>query len=423
VTENNWAGTHAFAATRWHRPTTLREVREIVAAEPRVRVLGSRHSFTDIADSDALVVLDDLRREVVVDRDAGTVSVNAAIKYGELAQTLGAEGLALHNLASLPHISIAGAIATGTHGSGEANGNLATAVNWIELVTSDGDVVTAARGDADFDGFVVGLGALGAVTRVALDVEPAYAVRQRVFEGLGWDALAEHFDAIAGAGYSVSVFTRWGDATDQVWIKSRVTDEPEEVRDELFGASAATVERHPILGLDAVNCTPQLGVPGPWADRLPHFRMGFTPSAGEELQSEYHLPRRQGPAASEALRAIAEVIRPVLLVTEIRWIAADTLWMSPNHDQDTVAIHFTWKREPAAVRRALVDVEAALLAFGARPHWGKLFLADAATIEPLYERLSDFRSLAERLDPRGAFRNAWLERHALGARARARRST
>jgi len=414
VTETNWAGTHAFAATRWHRPTTLREVREIVAAEPRVRVLGSRHSFTDIADSDALVILDDLRREVVVDRDAGTVSVNAAIKYGELAQTLGAEGLALHNLASLPHISIAGAIATGTHGSGEANGNLATAVNWVELVTSNGDVVTAARGDADFDGFVVGLGALGAVTRVALDVEPAYEVRQRVFEGLGWDALAEHFDAIAGAGYSVSVFTRWGDATDQVWVKSRVTDEPEEVRDELFGATAAAVERHPILGLDPVNCTPQLGVPGPWADRLPHFRMGFTPSAGEELQSEYHLPRRHGTAAIEALRAIAEVIRPVLLVTELRWIAADTLWLSPNHDQDTVAFHFTWKREPDAVRRALVDVEAALLAFGARPHWGKLFLADAATIEPLYQRLSDFRSLAERLDPRGAFRNAWLERHVLG---------
>jgi xylitol oxidase len=415
VTETNWAGTHAFAAARWHRPTSLREVREIVAGAPRVRVLGSRHSFTDIADSDALVVLDDLQREVVVDRDARTVSVNAAMRYGELAQTLEGEGLALHNLASLPHISIAGAIATGTHGSGAANGNLATAVNWIELVTSDGDVVTAARGDEDFDGLVVGLGALGAVTRVALDLEPAYEVRQRVFEGLAWDALAEHFDAIAAAGYSVSVFTRWGDEVDQVWVKSRVSDAPEEVREELFGAVAATVDRHPILGIDPVNCTPQLGVPGAWADRLPHFRMGFTPSAGEELQSEYHLPRRHGPAAIEALRALAGVIQPVLLVTEIRWIASDALWMSPNHEQDTVAIHFTWKREPAAVRQALVDVEATLLPFGARPHWGKLFLADAATIEPLYQRLADFRRLAERLDPRGAFRNAWLERHVLGA--------
>jgi xylitol oxidase len=415
VTETNWSGTHSFAAATIHRPTTLTEVREIVAAAPRVRVLGSRHSFTDIADSDELIVLDDLRREVVVDRHEHVVSVNAAMKYGELAQTLVAEGLALHNLASLPHISIAGAIATATHGSGAANGNLATAVNWIELVSSEGDVVTAARGDEDFDGIVVGLGALGAVTRVALDVEPDYEVRQRVFEGLAWEALFAHLDAIANAGYSVSVFTRWGETTDQVWVKSRVTGEPEEVRDELFGAVAATVDRHPILGLDPVNCTPQLGVPGAWSDRLPHFRMGFTPSAGEELQSEYHLPRHHAVAAIAALRALADAIRPVLLVTEIRWIAADRLWMSPQYERDTVAIHFTWKREPAGVRRVLEAVEAALAPFAARPHWGKLFLADAAAIEPLYQRLADFRRLAERLDPRGAFRNPWLERHVLGA--------
>jgi xylitol oxidase len=415
VTGANWAGTYAFRAATLHRPSTLQEVREAVAAAPRVRVLGSRHSFTDIADSAELITLDSLWPELVVDRGAGTVSVNAAMKYGELAQALRAEGLALHNLASLPHISIGGAIATATHGSGATNGNLATAVASIELVTSDGSVVSAARGDDDFDGLVVGLGALGAVTRVALDVEPTYDVRQRVFEGLGWDALAEHFEAIATAGYSVSVFTRWGATTDQVWVKSRVTDAAEEVSDELFGAIAATVDRHPILGLDPINATRQLGVPGAWSDRLPHFRMGFTPSAGEEIQSEYHLPRRHAAAAIEALRGLADTIRPVLMVTEIRWIAADRLWMSPQYDQDSVAIHFTWARDPAAVERALVAVEAALAAFGARPHWGKLFLAGAAEVAPLYERLPDFRRLVDRLDPRGAFRNAWLERHVLGA--------
>ena len=412
--EANWAGSHTYGAAKLHRPTTLREVRDVVSAAPRVRVLGSRHSFTDIADSDELIVLDDLRREVVVDRDAGTVSVNAAMKYGELAQTLNAEGLAVHNLASLPHISIAGAIATATHGSGAANGNLATAVVGIELVTSDGAVVNAARGDDDFDGLVVGLGALGAVTRVTLDVEHAYDVRQRVFEGLSWDALDEHFDAIAASGYSVSVFTRWGETVDQVWVKSRVTDAPEEVAGELFGAVAATVDRHPILGLDPVNCTPQLGVPGPWSDRLPHFRMGFTPSAGEELQSEYHLPRRHAGAALAALRGLADTMRPVLQVTELRTIAADRLWMSPQYDQDTVAVHFTWERDADAVRRVLADVEAALAPFAARPHWGKLFLAGSGEIARLYPRLPDFRALAQRLDPRGAFRNAWLERHVLG---------
>jgi xylitol oxidase len=309
---------------------------------------------------------------------------------------------------------VAGAIATATHGSGTRNGNLATAVAGLELVTSTGETVTARRGDADFDGLVVGLGALGAVTRVTIDVEPAYEVRQRVFEGLDWAALDEHFDAIAQSGYSVSVFTRWNETVDQVWVKSRVTGAPEEARAELFGAVPATVERHPILGLDPIHCTPQLGVPGAWSDRLPHFRMGFTPSAGEEIQSEYHLPRRHAGAAIAALRELADTMRPVLQVTELRTIAADRLWMSPQYEQDTVAFHFTWERDADAVRRVLADVEAALAPFGARPHWGKLFLAGAGEMARLYPRLPDFRALAERLDPRGAFRNAWLERHVLG---------
>jgi xylitol oxidase len=350
----------------------------------------------------------------VVDREAGTVTCGAAMTYGELAPALAAQGLALHNLASLPHISIAGAVATATHGSGGANGNLATAVSGLEMVTSTGDVLTASRGDDDFDGMVVGLGALGAVTRVALDVEPAYEVRQRVFEALSWDALDEHFDAVTQSGYSVSVFTRWGDTVDQVWVKSRVDDAPEIARAELFGAVAATVERHPILGLDPVNCSPQLGVPGPWSDRLPHFRMGFTPSNGEEIQSEYHVPRPQAKAAIRAVHGLADTLRPVLQVSEIRTIAADGLWMSPQYGQATVGLHFTWTREPEAVARVLVDLEAALAPFQARPHWGKVFLADAAALAPRYERLGDFAALAERLDPRGAFRNAWLATHVLG---------
>jgi xylitol oxidase len=415
VREVNWAGTHRYAADQLHRPATVEQLQEIVARAPRMRVLGSRHSFTDIADSAELVSLDGLPADVVVDHAAGTVSASAAIRYGELAEALNTEGLALHNLASLPHISVAGAIATATHGSGAGNGNLATAVSGLELVASSGEIVTAACSDCDFDGFVVALGALGAVTRVTLDVEPAYEVRQRVFEGLEWPALIEHFDAINACGYSVSVFTRWDASVDQVWVKSRVGDAPEDIANELLGAVAATIERHPILGLDPVNCTPQLGVPGPWSDRLPHFRMGFTPSAGEELQSEYHLPREHAGAAIEALRGVASAIRPVLQVTELRTIAADRLWMSPQYQRDTVAVHFTWEREPDAVRRALVPVEAALAPFAARPHWGKLFLAEAEAIVPLYPRLADFRDLADRLDPRRAFRNAWLERHVLGA--------
>jgi alditol oxidase len=410
----NWAGNYTYRAERLHRPSSVEELREIVAAARQIRVLGSRHSFTGIGDAAELVTLDELPPDIVVDRTARTVSCSAAVRYGALAEALKPEGLALRNLASLPHISVAGAVATATHGSGDTNGNLATSVAAVELVTSDGGLVTRARGDDDLDGLVVGLGALGAVTRVTLDVEPAYEVRQRVFEDLRWDALFEHFDAITASAYSVSVFNRLHDTTaDQVWIRTRVTGEPEQIRDDLFGARPATEELHPLPGMDPVNCTPQLGRPGLWSDRLPTFRMGFTPSSGEEIQSEYLIPREHAVPAIEAVRALAGSIRPVLQACEIRTMAADHLWLSPQYATDTIGIHFTWKREQQAVERVLVDVEAALAPFTARPHWGKLFLARAPEIAPLYERLPDFLALAARMDPRCAFRNRWLEERVL----------
>jgi xylitol oxidase len=390
----------------------VEQLQEIVAGATQVHVLGSRHSFTGIADADELVTLDALPADVAVDETAGTVSFGAAIRYGELAGRLAAADLALHNLASLPHISVAGAVATATHGSGVRNGNLATAVAAGEMVTSSGEILAVRRGGPDFDGMVVGLGALGAVTRLTLDVQPAFEVRQRVFEGLSWAALDENLDEILASGYSVSVFTRWQDAVDQVWIKSR-TDQPD--RTDLFDARPATVDRHPILELDPAACTPQLGRPGAWSDRLPHFRMGFTPSAGEEIQSEYLLPRRHAAAAIDAVRGLADRIRPLLLVCEIRTIAADDLWMSTSQGRDSVAFHFTWKRRPYDVGRVVVDVEDALAPFEPRPHWGKLFAADAADLVPRYGRHADFVRLVERLDPRRAFRNAWLEQRVLGS--------
>jgi alditol oxidase len=265
----------------------------------------------------------------------------------------------------------------------------------LELVTSSGDVVRAARGDADFDGLVVGLGALGAVTRVTLDVEPAYEVATRVFEHVPWDA------PVLGAAYSVSAFTRWDEDIDMVWVKSRADEPPPELP-----GTPATVEHHPIPGISAESCTPQLGVPGPWSARLPHFRMEFTPSNGEEIQSEYFVERSRGAEALDAMRAIGPRIRPLLQVSEVRTIAADRLWLSPQYERDTLAVHFTWVRDQAGVERALRDVEEALLPLGAVPHWGKLFLAP-----PRAGRAGDFIALAQRLDPRGAFRNDWLERN------------
>jgi xylitol oxidase len=406
----NWGGNHTYRARRLHRPSTLEELREIVAGAPRIRVLGSRHAFSDIADSEQLLALDALPMDLVVDHDAGTVSFAAGVTYGALAMALEQERVGLANLASTPHISVGGAVATATHGSGDANGNLATAVAGLELVTSSGEVLAVRRGDTGFEGLVVGLGAAGAVARLTLDVEPAYEVRQRVFEGLPWHRLFEHFDQITASGYSVSVFTRLGEAIDQVWVKSRTTDAPEDVHDDLFGARPARSGRNPVPGMDPANSTAQMGRPGPWSDRLPHFRMGFTPSAGEEIQSEYSVSRRHGLAAIEAVRGLAGAIRPLLHICEIRTVAADRLWMSPQYERDSVALHFTWRRDQGAVERVLIALEAALAPFDARPHWGKLFLAHAGE---LYERRDAFVSLLQRVDPRGAFRNDWLKRHVI----------
>ncbi|WP_150308543.1 D-arabinono-1,4-lactone oxidase [Planctomonas psychrotolerans] len=413
--QHNWSDNYTYRAESISRPSSLEELRDIVSTAPRVRVLGSRHSFNDIADSGRLVELGGLPEDIRVDRSAGTVTFNAGLRYGQLAPVLESEGLALANLASLPHISVGGAVATATHGSGNRNGNLATSVAGLTLVTSDGGLLEATRGDADFDGLVVNLGALGVVASITLDVEPAYEVRQRVFDNLPWESLYENFEAITGSGYSVSMFTRFDENVDMVWLKTRVTAEDEVIVDEFYGATAADANRHPIPGLSAERCTPQLGEPGPWWERLPHFVMGFTPSNGDEIQSEFIVPKEHAAAALSAVRGLADEVVPLLQVCEVRTMAGDDLWMSPQYGRESVGLHFTWVKDQAAVERVAASIEEALRPFDARPHWGKVFTAGAADIAPLYPRLTEFTGLVQKLDARGAFRNEWLERHVLGA--------
>ena len=401
-----WAGSHTYVARELRRPSSVAELAELVAAEPRLRALGSRHSFTDLADSPGVLVdVTGLPGDVEVDTSRRVARVPAGLRYGDVATALHQSGWALGALASLPHISVAGAVATGTHGSGNAVGSLASAVAAVELVDGRGEAVRLERGDADFAGAVVALGALGVVTALELDVEPTYDVAQVVLEGLTWDALLARVDEITGAAYSVSVFTRWtGDLVGQVWLKER--GEPR----VLDGTHPAPEQRHMIAGMSVENTTQQLGVPGPWHERLPHFRMGFTPSAGEELQSEYFVPRGRLAEALAAVRAIGDVVEPELLVTEVRTIAADDLWLSGAYGGDAAALHFTWQRHPLEVLPILDRVEEVLLPLGARPHWGKVFRARADVVTPLYPRMGDFLSLAERFDPQGRFRNDWTAR-------------
>jgi len=410
----NWARNITFTAQRLHRPTSVGELQAVVAGSERARPLGTGHSFNRIADSPGdLVSVAGLPKTIEVDRGRATVTVSAGIRYGELAVRLHEEGYALRNLASLPHISVAGACATGTHGSGDGNGNLATAVSALEMVTAQGDVVTlsAAADDDQFRGGVVGLGGLGVVTRLALDIVPSFDVRQYVYEELPPGQLDEHFADIVSGAYSVSLFTDWREpGFRQVWLKRR-TDEDDSPAPQprWHGARLADGPRHPVAGVSAAACTQQMGVPGPWHERLPHFRLDFTPSSGEELQSEYLVPRRHAIDALTAIGRIRDQVAPVLQISEIRTVASDDLWMSPSYRRDSVAIHFTWVKDTGAVTPVLAAIENELAPFEARPHWGKLFGTSPEVMRRLYERLPDFERLLQHYDPAGKFRNELID--------------
>jgi len=408
----NWSGNLTYRSSAVVAPTSSEAIQAWVAQADRVKGLGSRHSFNDIADTTGShLSFTGFNRVVGLDRDSLTVTVEAGIRYGELARFLQRENYALHNLASLPHISVVGACATATHGSGEANRNLAAAVTELDLVRADGSIAHLVRGtDADFDGAVVGLGGLGVVTTMTLAIEPSYEVRQTVFENLPWTQAIDHFDAIQGSAYSVSLFTDWTrEGFHQVWLKDRIDpDDRWASSGTFFGATAAATDLHPLPGHGAEHCTPQRGAVGPWHERLPHFRLEFTPSSGKELQSEYFVPRHYGCDALTAIASMREQIAPHVLVTEVRTIAGDDLWLSPCYRQPCVAIHFTWKPDWPAVAKLLPSIEQQLAPFEVRPHWGKLFTMSATDIRSRYPRFDDFRALMRRYDPHGKFRNAFL---------------
>jgi xylitol oxidase len=416
---SNWAGNYSYRAAQIHQPETVEQIQELVRSGAKLKALGTRHAFNNIADSSGdLISLERLDKILELDRERRTVTVEAGVRYGSLARWLHEQGYALHNLASLPHISVAGACATATHGSGDRNGNLATAVSAMEFVTGKEDIVVLSREQnrAQLEGAVVGLGGLGVITKITLDVSPTFQMQQDVYENFPLEALEDHYDELTSEIYSVSLFTDWRTSTiNQVWLKRHVPDGIAiKAKSELFGARLATHHLHPIASLSAENCTEQLGVCGPWFERLPHFRMEFTPSSGEELQSEYFIPRPHVFAALGVINAMREQIAPLLQISEVRTIAADNLWMSPCYEQASVGIHFTWKQDWENVRNLLPRIEQALAPFDARPHWAKLFTMSPAHLQSLYEKLPDFRQLLQLYDPQGKFRNEFLDKYIFG---------
>ncbi len=416
VPRTNWSKNLRFGTDTVYAPANAEEVRQIVLDCPKIKQLGSQHCFNNIADShDAQISLRALKG-VDIDHAARTATAGAGVRYGELAPVLDKAGFALNNLASLPHISVGGTIATATHGSGVRNKNLATAVRAIEFITADGRTMTLSR-DKDGDRFrlaVVHLGALGVLTRVTLDLLPRFDMSQVVYQNLSFDQLEHNLDAIMGAGYSVSLFTDWqGNKASEVWIKERVipgaTQKP--LAPLFYGATLQTRKLHPIEDHNAEACTEQMGSVGPWYLRMPHFKMEFTPSSGEELQTEYFVDRKDGYRAMRAVETLRNQITPHLFITEIRTIAQDDLPMSMHHGRESLAIHFTWKPEEVVVRKMLPQIEAALMPFNARPHWGKIFEMPASYIQQQYPAMEQFRQLATGLDPKGKFRNDYLNRN------------
>ncbi|KQS23850.1 FAD-binding protein [Dyadobacter sp. Leaf189] len=414
----NWAGNLEYSTNKLDAARNLQQVKEIVTKYPKLKVLGTRHCFNHIADTkDRFISVTDAEQQIVLDEKNKTVTVNAGLKYGQLSPVLHRKGFALHNLASLPHISVAGACATATHGSGEKNGNLSTAVSALEMVTANGELVRLTRKeDGDkFNAAVVNLGALGVVTQVTLDVEPTFMMGQYVFENLPLSQLKDNFDQIEASGYSVSLFTNWAsDDITEVWVKYKEGDKAFKADKEFFGGKLATKNLHPIPELSAENCTEQMGVAGPWYERMPHFKMGFTPSSGKELQSEYFVPRKNAVDAILAISRMGKQITPHLLTSEIRTIAADELWMSPCYKQDSVAIHFTWKQDWPAVSKLLPFIEKELSVYDVRPHWGKLFTVAPALLAKRYEKLGEFRQLAKEYDQKGKFVNEFLKMNVFG---------
>ena len=415
----NWAGNLTYRTNLFHTPGTLEEVQEIVRTAERIRPLGSTHCFNTIADSTfSQISVEGVDIPIEIDADKMQVTVGAGLRYGQLAPYLHERGFAIHNLASLPHISVAGACATATHGSGVQNGNLATAVVAIEFINAAGELVTLSRDqDGDrFAGAVVGLGCLGVVTRVTLEMESTYEMAQHVYLNQPMDQMIEHFDAIMSSEYSVSIFTDWNvQAHNQIWLKKKQAAGPlQDAPAMYYGAQLADRDVHPVLRIAAESCTPQQGVIGPWFERLPHFKMDFTPSSGKELQTEYFFDRSHAADVLEVYLSMAEQLAPILMISEIRTVAQDDLWLSTAYGRETFVVHCTWEQEWDALQALLPELEAALAPYDPRPHWGKNFLMGREELASKYERMDDFRSLAAVYDPSGKFRNDFVNEKIFG---------
>ena len=401
----NWSKNVDFNDRGYLQPDSLSELQELIRSNAKIRARGTAHCFNEIANTSSYAInLAKMPRVIEVSAETKSVKVSPGLTYGELAPVLHSQGWALNNLASLPHISIAGSISTGTHGSGIKNQNLANQVLSLDMVTAEGELRHLDRTSPAFNALVVGLGLGGIVYQYELKIEPTFEVRQVIYPDIPLDVLQRSFDQIMGSAYSVSYFTDWSSAqVGNLWCKFR---DDEVIPESIGGSGKADKKFHPIPSVDPVACTEQLGVPGHWHDRLSHFKLEFTPSVGEEIQTEFFVDRKDAAAAIEAVSQLGSEITPLLWITELRTFAADNLWLSGAFERDCLAIHFTWKKLDA-IYPVIEKVEVALRPFNYRPHWGKVFTADATYLMSVYPKMGEFQALVQALDPAKKFGNSF----------------
>ena len=405
----NWSGNIEYRPAQIARPSSISELQKVVADSSNVRAYGSGHSFNTLADTDGtLIAFSEFDKNIAIDSSKMLVRVPAGVRYGEVAPKLHANGFALRNMGSLPHITVVGATSTGTHGSGVGNKNLSGSIAEIELITATGDAITLDQ--SELPAARVALGSIGIIHHLTLDIVPTYDVAQTVYFDLPFVQLISNLDAILSAGYSVSVLSMWGDEyVDQVWVKSKIGTNPVLTQNEWFGAKLATRKSNPIREADSAAATEQFGLPGPWFERLPHFKLDFTPSFGEELQTEYFIDRKDAPAALNAIYKIREELSELIMVCEMRTVAQDENWLSEAYGRETFVFHFTWRPNIPAVEKLLLKIEASLEPFNARPHWGKVFTNNAFDFSSLYPKFNSFLTYRGTYDPSRKFVNKLLE--------------
>lgn len=411
----NWAGNLTFSAREFIEVNSISKLQQVVSSSQAVKVLATGHSFNAIGDTtETLISIKNLSNGIEIDSQNAQALISAGMAYADAARYLESNGWAFSNMASLGEVTIAGAISTGTHGSGSNNGVLSTSVVGLEIVLGSGELITIDQSNSEeFAGFVVSLGALGVFTKIKMRIIPSFSVKQFVYENIGIQVVAENFDTVFNSAYSVSYFSNWAkNSTGQIWMKFLDDSSSDNLSDNWLGANQAKAKQHPVKINNPDPCTDQLGISGKWLYRLPHFKLDSSPASGDEVQTEYLVDRKYVNEYIQDLRAIGDEIAPRVYATEIRTIKSDELWLSGAYQRETVGFHFTWKKSDTLVD-FLPRIEEILGKHHGRPHWAKLFSVRSDELSARYPKYSDFEALLKKYDPKQKFRNKFIDQYFL----------